>query len=65
MNSRVFAPTSPAEAHLPGSGRLATLVRRVERAFDAVCGEADNPLRQLGALVGDVTHEGTRFRWAE
>jgi coenzyme F420-reducing hydrogenase delta subunit/ferredoxin len=50
MNSRVFAPTSPAEAHLPGSGRLATLVRRVERAFDAVCGEADNPLRQLGAL---------------
>ncbi|MFP5460484.1 MAG: hydrogenase iron-sulfur subunit [Gammaproteobacteria bacterium] len=50
MNSRVFAPTNPAEAGLPGSGRLAGLVRRVERGFDAVCGEADNPLRQLGAL---------------
>ncbi|GAA4411878.1 cytochrome b N-terminal domain-containing protein [Quisquiliibacterium transsilvanicum] len=50
MNSRVFAPTNPAEADLPGSGRLAGLVRRVERGFDAACGEADNPLRQLGAL---------------
>ena len=50
MNSNVFAPTSPAEASLPGSGRVAGFMRRIERAFDRVCGEADNPLRQLGAL---------------
>ncbi len=50
MTPSPFAPTNPAEAGLPGSGRFASAVRALERRFDAICGAQDNPLRQLGAL---------------
>ena len=43
-------PSNPQEAQLPGSGRLARAWRAVERGADRVCGERDNPLRQLGGL---------------
>ena len=52
---------------LPGDG-IAALeshvaeAARVPAAFAS--GEVDRVL-ELGALVGDATHEGTRFRWAE
>jgi len=52
---------------LPGDG-VAELKAHVAEAAgvpaDFASGEVD-PLLQLGALVGDATHEGTRFRWAE
>lgn len=48
--SRVFAPIGPEQAGLPGSGRAARAFRRLERGLDRICGESDNPLRQLGAM---------------
>lgn len=52
---------------LPGDG-VAELKAHVAEAVgvpaDFASGEVDRVL-QLGALVGDATHEGTRFRWAE
>jgi len=43
-------PLGPQEAKLPGSGPLARAWRAVERGGDRICGEHDNPLRQLGGL---------------
>lgn len=46
----LFPPLNPREAGLSGAGPATRAWRWLERALDQVCGERDNPLRQLGGL---------------
>lgn len=48
--SAFHSPDSREALGLPGHGRAARAWRGLERVLDRVCGEADNPLRQLGGL---------------
>lgn len=50
MSSAPLSADAPVQADGPFSGRLERAWRRLERGVDRVCGEADNPLRQLGGL---------------
>ena len=50
MTARSFATPTATPDPGPRQGTLTRGWRGVERALDRVCGEADNPLRQLGAL---------------
>lgn len=46
-----FVAANPREAGLPDGGPLGRATRAIERAFDRLLGESDNPLRQLGGLA--------------
>ena len=46
----LFHFTSQRDSRVPGDAPAARAWRVLERALDRVCGDRDNPLRQLGAL---------------